>query len=89
MTHEEWMRNAVTNALASIANASECIDEAERAQADMDPIEGPGSSEWEIIREMLSQCEGMLRLAYDEPGALEAEQGNADDLRERIEKKSR
>ena len=64
--------NCIFNALAHIAACAEALREAERLQSEMDPIRGPGSREWEILAERLETLEGDLRLANDEPGALEA-----------------
>lgn len=63
--------NCIFNALAHIAACAEALREAERLQSEMDPIRGPGSREWEILAERLETLEGDLRLANDEPGALE------------------
>lgn len=70
--------NCLTNALAHIAAAAECLRKAEKLQSEMDPIRGPGSREWEILGEMLENFEGDLRMAIDNPGSLEAREDGTD-----------
>lgn len=65
------MNNRIFAAIAYLNNVSEVITNAERVQSTMDPIEGPGTREWEIIRERIASLEADIRLAMDEPGALE------------------
>lgn len=54
-----------------LADLVDTINAAEKAQSEMDPIEGPGSREWEIIRERIVSLEADIRLATDIPGELE------------------
>lgn len=64
--------NACFNALQHLTGLSKCMSTAEKAQSDMDPIEGPGSREWEILNEKIQNLESDFRLAMDCPGELEA-----------------
>ena len=65
------MKELVFAAIAALNEAKSLIDKAELAQSTMDPLWGPGTREWEIIRERIAAVEGDIRLAIDEPGTLE------------------
>lgn len=64
--------DAVNAARTHIIAAADCLTQAERVQSDSDPIEGPGSSEWEIMRAILGEAEAAIEMAHEADGKLEA-----------------
>lgn len=74
------MHTHIFVAISMLNSLVDKINEAERAQSEMDPIEGPGSREWEIIRERIASLEADIRMAVDIPGSLESleDESNAD-----------
>jgi len=59
------------HSLKHVDEALSCLKAAEDVQSDDDPIEGPGSTEWEMLREFLEVYQGNLTKVLVDPGCLE------------------
>jgi len=77
------MNASVLQVKRSLEIAIDWLWAAEKCQSEMDPIEGPGSGEWQILRDRIAQLERDLQAAMDEPGSLEARENEIDTWNEK------